>query len=125
MHMSGLPGAVLPDHPVDHRYYAGPAGGGVGDDPRGGHHLLAELPLKFHPGTRFNYGLSTDICGRLVEMLSGQPFDEYVDESVTGPAGDGGHRILRCPGMPARRLAACYLHATGAPADAPRRPGHQ
>ena len=31
--------------------------------------LRADLPLKFHPGTRFNYGLSTDICGGAVILV--------------------------------------------------------
>ena len=39
---------------------------------------LAERPLRFHPGTRWFYSVSTDICGRLVEIISGQRFDEYL-----------------------------------------------
>jgi CubicO group peptidase (beta-lactamase class C family) len=114
MHMSGLPGAVVPDHPVDHRYYAALRAAASGMTLERATDLLAGLPLKFHPGTRFNYGLSTDICGRLVEILSGRPFDEYVAESVTGPLGmeDTGFWV---PDDAGQRLAACYLHATDAP----------
>src|SRR4051794_34578005 len=39
---------------------------------------LAEQPLHFHPGTRWLYSLSTDVCGRLVEIMSGQRFDDYL-----------------------------------------------
>ena len=48
---------------------------------------LAEKPLVFHPGTRWLYGVSTDICGRLVEVLSGQRFDEYLQSAIIGPLG--------------------------------------
>ena len=112
MHMSGLPGAVVPDHPVDKRYDAALRQAGSGMTLEGAAELLAELPLKFHPGTRFNYGLSTDICGRLVEILSGQPFDEYLAESIFGPLGmsDTGFRV---PDDEAGRLAACYVYTPG------------
>jgi len=112
MHMTGLPGAVVPDHPVDHRYNEAVRANASGMTLEGAVSLLADLPLKFHPGTRFNYGLSTDICGRLVEVLSGQPFDEYLDDHVLGPLGmvDTGFSV---PDAAADRLAACYLYAPG------------
>ena len=49
--------------------------------------LLAEHPLKFHPGTHWNYGISTDIVGRLVEILSGLRLDEYLRREVFEPLG--------------------------------------
>ena len=48
---------------------------------------LAEQPLDFHPGTHWSYTVSTDICARLVEILSGQPFDEYLEQHIFGPLG--------------------------------------
>jgi CubicO group peptidase (beta-lactamase class C family) len=48
---------------------------------------LADKPLSFHPGTRWLYGISTDICGRLVEVLSGQRFDEYLQSAIFDPLG--------------------------------------
>ena len=56
---------------------------------------LAEEPLRFHPGTRWLYGISTDICGRLVEILSGKRFDEYLRDELFGPLGmaDTGFRV--------------------------------
>jgi CubicO group peptidase (beta-lactamase class C family) len=114
MHMSGLPGAVVPDHPVDHRYYAALRAEASGMTLERASELLGGLPLKFHPGTRFNYGLSTDMVGRLVEILSGQPFDRYVAESITQPLGmvDTGFWV---PDESADRFAACYQHAKGGP----------
>ena len=48
---------------------------------------LAEMPLKFSPGDNWNYGVSTDVCGYLVQVLSGQPFDEYLQEHIFDPLG--------------------------------------
>ena len=48
---------------------------------------LAELPLKFSPGDNWNYGVSTDVCGYLVETISGQRFDEYLQEHIFNPLG--------------------------------------
>ncbi|HEV3225382.1 MAG TPA: serine hydrolase domain-containing protein [Acidimicrobiales bacterium] len=46
---------------------------------------LATKPLVFHPGTRWLYGVSTDICGRLVEIISGRRFDDYLRTEVFEP----------------------------------------
>ncbi len=46
---------------------------------------LATLPLKYQPGTRWEYGLSIDVVGYLVEVLSGLPLDEYLKNEVFDP----------------------------------------
>jgi CubicO group peptidase (beta-lactamase class C family) len=48
---------------------------------------LAELPLEFSPGTRWNYSVATDVLGYLVEVISGQRFDVYLRDQVLGPLG--------------------------------------
>ena len=48
---------------------------------------LAEIPLLFTPGTRWNYSVSTDVCGYLVELFSGKALDDYVGDVITGPLG--------------------------------------
>jgi CubicO group peptidase (beta-lactamase class C family) len=48
---------------------------------------LADSPLRFHPGTRWLYSLGIDVCSRLVEILSGRRFDEYLATEVLGPLG--------------------------------------
>ena len=48
---------------------------------------LTQLPLAFHPGTTFEYGLSTDVLGRVAEVVSGMSLDEFVAERVTKPLG--------------------------------------
>ena len=66
---------------------------GVGDRSKPGYTLqdmvnsLAELPLEFSPGTRWNYSVSTDVLGYLIEVLSGQRFDEYLRQHVFEPLG--------------------------------------
>ena len=45
----------------------------------------ARVPLFEDPGTRWRYGISTTILGRLVEVWSGMPFDEFLRERVFEP----------------------------------------
>jgi CubicO group peptidase (beta-lactamase class C family) len=64
---------------------------GVADRARPGYTLrdmvdtLAELPLEFSPGTRWNYSVSTDVLGHLIEVISGQRLDAYLREHVLSP----------------------------------------
>jgi CubicO group peptidase (beta-lactamase class C family) len=43
---------------------------------------MGKLPLMNQPGERFTYGLSVDVLGRLIEVLSGQPLDQYLRAHV-------------------------------------------
>jgi CubicO group peptidase (beta-lactamase class C family) len=47
----------------------------------------ARLPLLFQPGSEWNYGVSTDVLGRVVEVISGQSLDEFFAARVLGPLG--------------------------------------
>lgn len=49
--------------------------------------ILGGLPLAFHPGTAWRYGWSIDVLGRLVEVLTGQPFDVAMKERLLDPLG--------------------------------------
>lgn len=108
-HMSGLAGGVSPGHPIDTRFAEELRQRRHGMTLEGLCSLLAGYPLKFQPGTRWNYGISTDVCARLVEVLSGRPFDEYLRAEVFAPLGmvDTGHSV---PGPSLPRLAACYAY---------------
>jgi CubicO group peptidase (beta-lactamase class C family) len=46
---------------------------------------LATLPLHGHPGEVYQYGYSTDVLGRLVEVVSGLPLDRFFAERIFGP----------------------------------------
>jgi CubicO group peptidase (beta-lactamase class C family) len=48
---------------------------------------LAKIPLLHQPGTRWEYGRSTDVLGRLVEVLSGQRLSEFFEQHILGPLG--------------------------------------
>ncbi|HEU0218525.1 MAG TPA: serine hydrolase domain-containing protein [Stellaceae bacterium] len=48
---------------------------------------LARLPLMFEPGTTWEYSMSTDVLGRVVEIASGQSLAGFIAERVTGPLG--------------------------------------
>jgi CubicO group peptidase (beta-lactamase class C family) len=68
---------------------------------------LATRPLGFQPGTRWFYSVSTDICARLVEVISGQRFDDYLAATIFGPLGmvDTGFHV---PDDKADRFATNY-----------------
>lgn len=69
--------------------------------------VLGGLPLAHSPGEAFEYSFSTDVVGRLIEVVSGQRFDRFLAERVFGPLGmqDTGFYV-----EPERRsrLAALY-----------------
>jgi CubicO group peptidase (beta-lactamase class C family) len=46
---------------------------------------LAQIPLQFQPWQRWNYGVSTDVLGRVVEVISGQPLDTFFKERIIRP----------------------------------------
>ena len=53
-------------------------------------HMVAELgniPLLHHPGDSWNYGMSTDVLGYLVEVVSGMPFAEFLKKRIFEPLG--------------------------------------
>jgi len=68
---------------------------------------LAQLPLLFSPGTRWNYSHSTDVLGRVVEVASGETLDTFFRERIFDPLGmvDTDFYV---PEEKLRRLMACY-----------------
>lgn len=69
---------------------------------------LAGLPLLFQPGTRWGYGVSTDVLGRVLEVVAGKPLDEVLRERVLGPLGMDETRFW-VEGPDLSRLAALYV----------------
>jgi CubicO group peptidase (beta-lactamase class C family) len=72
---------------------------------------LATLPLKREPGTAYEYGFSTDILARVVEVVSGQSFDRFLQERILEPLGmtDTGFSVNDAK---RDRLAKVYEHGT-------------
>jgi CubicO group peptidase (beta-lactamase class C family) len=48
---------------------------------------LAAMPLNYQPGQAWQYSAATDVVGRLVEVMSGMPLDQYLEEKVFAPLG--------------------------------------
>ncbi len=74
---------------------------------------LSQLPLQNQPGEVFEYSMSTDVLGCLVEAVSGQTLDVFLAERITGPLGmrDTGFHI---PASAAERVAEALIDpATG------------
>jgi CubicO group peptidase (beta-lactamase class C family) len=71
--------------------------------------MLAALPLKREPGTRYEYGFSMDILARVVEVVSGQRFDHFLKERIFDPLGmvDTGFVVDQAK---RDRLAKVYEH---------------
>ncbi|WP_293962949.1 serine hydrolase domain-containing protein [Sneathiella sp.] len=86
-HMSGMTygfnEGVLGDHYTASKMDFGPTRGSLESQIE----KLAAMPLLFNPGERWNYGVSTDVVGRLVEVISGQDLRTYFYENIFQPLG--------------------------------------
>ena len=82
--------------------------------------ILGGLPLAFQPGTAWRYGWSIDVLGRLVEVLTGQPFDVAMKERLLDPLGMDDTDFW-VPPEKAGRLAAVYGPVEEAPQPDRRR----
>jgi CubicO group peptidase (beta-lactamase class C family) len=81
--------------------------------------VLADLPLVYHPGTSWEYSVATDVLGRLVEVVSGEGFDKFIQSRILAPLGmlDTGFAV---PEQDRSRLVAYYA---GADMMDPMKPG--
>ena len=70
---------------------------------------LAELPLEFSPGDQWNYSVSTDVCGYLVEHFSGMKLDQYFQKNIFDPLSMGDTGFF-CAKDKVERLASLYEH---------------
>ena len=68
---------------------------------------LSKLPLEFSPGKKWNYSVSTDVLGYLVEQVSGQSLDEYFKKNIFEPLGME-DTDFECPDDKLSRLASLY-----------------
>ena len=113
-HTSGLTYGFMQSHPVDAIYRAAGYDFGTprGLDLEAACNGWASLPLKFQPGSAWGYGVSTDVLGRVVEVLSGQPLDVFVRERILEPLGMTDTRWW-VEGSDTERLAALYAAVDG------------
>jgi CubicO group peptidase (beta-lactamase class C family) len=110
-HTSGLTYGFQQTNAVDEAYRAA----GFFLDPPPAHDLAsacdvwAALPLLFEPGAEWNYSVSTDVVGRIVEVVSGQSLDEFFAQRIFAPLGmtDTGFRVSDAQRA---RLTGLYMH---------------
>jgi len=105
-HTAGLTYGVFGDTLVDREYRK--TRGLMDQNLAGFTAEIARLPLLFEPGTRWNYSLSVDVLGRLVEVLSGKSFEQFLQERIFEPLEmhDTGFYV---PASKKDRLAKLYI----------------
>ena len=57
---------------------------------------LAELPLVYQPGERWSYSVGLDLLGRVIEVVSGQSFDAFLQERIFEPMRHDQHLLPAC-----------------------------
>ncbi len=70
---------------------------------------LAGLLLLFNPGDRWEYGLSVDVLGRSVEVISGEPLDQFFHDRIFVPLGMKDTYFFP-PDAKVDRLASVYTY---------------
>ncbi len=75
---------------------------------------LAALPLAFQPGSRWEYSVSIDVIGRIIEVVSGQSLEQFLHQEILAPLGmvDTGFSV--CDAQ-IERLADCYVKTDADP----------
>ncbi len=73
---------------------------------------LADFPLAFQPGTRWEYSVGIDVLGRVIEVVSGQPLDQFFAQEIFEPLGmqDTGFHV---PPGAGERFASLYTPLAG------------
>jgi CubicO group peptidase (beta-lactamase class C family) len=108
-HTSGLTYGFHRVHAVDSMYRAAGFewGSPGGVDLAQACDMWAGLPLLFQPGSEWNYSVSTDVLGRVVEVISGSTLEEFFTGEILGPLGMTDTRFW-VGDADAGRLAALY-----------------
>jgi CubicO group peptidase (beta-lactamase class C family) len=108
-HTAGLSYGFLHANPVDaiYRNHGFEWGVPAGMNLEAVCNKLAELPLAFQPGAEWNYSMSIDVLGRVIEVCSGMPLDEFFRTRIFEPLGMT-DTAFWCPENKHDRLAALY-----------------
>jgi CubicO group peptidase (beta-lactamase class C family) len=108
-HTAGLTYDFLEDSPVGELYRQARICGDAERTLEAMISELARLPLAYQPGTRWHYSLAIDVIAYLIEVISGQPLQEFLSERLFAPLGmaDTGFSV---PVEKRPRLATMYGH---------------
>jgi CubicO group peptidase (beta-lactamase class C family) len=108
LHTSGLTYGFQESHPVDEIYRReGISSLTNGETLKDMAQQLIDIPLQFSPGSEWNYSISTDVLGYLVEIISGQSLDVYFQENILTPSGMSDTGFSVQPNQK-QQFAACY-----------------
>lgn len=114
-HTSGITYGLFGQQPHAQRYKAAGVSDGLVETPATlaeNMRRLSTCPLTNQPGETWQYGLSTDVLGRVVEVASGKSLDKYFAERIFGPLGmRDTHFVL--PADKRDRLATLYRPGPG------------
>ncbi len=115
-HTSGLTYGFQYNHPVDELYRRQDLGNFALPDFDLDECMrrLGSLPLQFEPGTRWNYSMSTDVCGALVERISGVGLDEFFRTRIFEPLGMPDTAFF-APESDVGRCSVLYAFTPGGP----------
>ena len=108
-HQSGFTYDFLKENEIDAAYSSRGIGSASQKDLASLIDSLSDMPLLFSPGDRWNYSVSTDVCGYLVELISGQSLDTFFYENIFEPLSmsDTGFYV---PSVDIPRFSANYLY---------------
>ncbi len=106
-HTSGLTYSFQERTPIDAAYRKTDLEHWLKNDSQSFIDHLAQIPLQFDPGTCWNYSVSTDVLGILVERISGQSLGEYFKQHIFDPLEmvDTGFKV---PAQQAGRIPECF-----------------
>ena len=113
-HQSGFTYDFMKENEIDAAYSARGIGSAGQKDLASLIDSLSEMPLLFSPGDRWNYSVSTDVCGYLVELISGKSLDTFFYENIFEPLGmtDTGFYVHSAD---IHRFAANYIYNLSGP----------
>lgn len=107
-HTSGLTYGFQERTPIDAAYRKHKLEAFAGPDLEEFIRILAGIPLQFDPGTSWNYSISTDILGAILQRIDDKPLDQIIADRVTGPLGmDDTH--FQIPESKLDRVPDCYV----------------
>ncbi|HDY97249.1 MAG TPA: class A beta-lactamase-related serine hydrolase [Pseudomonas sabulinigri] len=111
-HQSGLTYGFMNRTNVDAAYRSLKLDGGPGHTLDRLIDELSRLPLEFSPGTAWCYSVATDVCGYLVQLLSGMSLDDYFSKHIFQPLRMP-DTFFTVPQEKLSRFAACYQYQPG------------
>jgi CubicO group peptidase (beta-lactamase class C family) len=107
-HTSGLTYGFQERTPIDAAYRARKLEAFAGPDLEEFIKILAQIPLQFDPGTAWNYSISTDILGAILQRMDDKPLDEVIADRVTRPLGMNDTHF-QIPEDKLDRVPDCYV----------------